>query len=408
MRKLPQYDRTCCEAQSRPTESIPLRVVGATHHPPNVFYTYPVNVVLFSKMNYQIPTYLMKARSLYYELRLEEAYPLFKQTFDSMSIEESCELVEFFSMFIRTLYELGKDEDLKSYREKLVTVPEKKRTPELDYQVGLSYLTQESGDLELARETFERILFKSQDVNLLARTKMGLATCHDIISRDWKICDSIISSINLDGLDPYLVDLVSVWKAKILRDSGQIEDAERALGTFLATVKAHFHWHAYLSGQVILGGVYLRQERFDRLLSIIKEVRAYCDRYPLRTIKRQIDHLADQIKGHNHSVPLIWERTRTSSVLKYEDRILQLNGDKPWQKLLLSLIREKVLPKQEIIQRLYRRNYRSKKDDKLIYGQLHLLKKHLLKLGFSQKLVTKETFGYRWVPEVSEVGEDIS
>lgn len=358
-------------------------------------------------MTHQPSTNLIRARALYHELRLEEAYPLFKNTFDELSIEDCCKFVDFFSMFIRTLYELGKDQDLKTYREKLSGIPEKKRTAELDYQVGLSYLTQDSGDLERAQAIFEKILVKTQDVNLVARSKMGLATCHDILRPDWKICDSIISSIEVDGLDPYLIDLVSVWKAKNLRDAGKINEAERALGTFLATVKAHFHWHAYLSGKVILGGVYLRQERFDRLLSIIKEVRAYCDRYPLRTIKRQIDHLADQIKGRNE-VPLIWERRRSSSVLKYEGKILFLNGDKPWQKLLLSLIREKVLPKQEIIKRLYRRNYRSKKDDKLIYGQLHLLKKHLLKLGLSQKSVTKGSSGYRWVPEVSEVDGDLS
>lgn len=357
-------------------------------------------------MKSEISPDLKRAQELYYELRLNEAYPLFKNAFNEMSIEKSCEHVEFFSLFIRTLYELGKDDDLKNYRKKLTSISEKKRTPELDYQVALSYLTQDSGDLNLALSIFEGILFRTQDLNLIARTKMGLATCHDILSRDWKICDSIINSIKVDGLDPYLKDLVSVWKAKILRDAGQNDEAERALGTFLATVKSDFHWHAYLSGKVILGGVYLRQERFERLLSIIKEVRAYCDKYPLRTIKRQIDHLADQIKGHEHSVPLVWERNRNFSVLKYEGKILQLTGDKPWQRLLLSLIREKVLPKQEIIQRLYRRKYRSKTDDKLIYGQLHLLKKHLLKLGFSQKSITKESFGYRWVPEVSEVGED--
>ncbi|NBT59385.1 hypothetical protein EBT16_11440 [bacterium] len=357
-------------------------------------------------MTLPIPTNLIRARTLYYDLRLEEAYPLFKESFDELGIEECCAHVDFFSMFIRTLYELGKDQDLKNYRSKLALIPERKRTPELDYQVGLSYLTQDSGDLDRAREVFEKIPTKTEDVNLLARSKMGLATCLDILRSDWKLCDSIISSIELKGLDPYLVDLVAVWKAKISRDSGKIEEAERALGSFLATVKAHFHWHAYLSGQVILGGVYLRQERFDRLLSIIKEVRAYCDKYPLRTIKRQIDHLADQIKGKAATVPLIWEKRRTSSVLKYEGKSLQLTGDKPWQKLLLSLIREKVLPKQEIMKRLYQRNYRSKKDDKVIYGQLHILKKHLVKLGLSQKLVTKESFGYRWVPEVSEVEGD--
>ncbi|NBX81839.1 hypothetical protein EBQ90_01950 [bacterium] len=350
---------------------------------------------------------LKRAKAFYYDLKLAEAFPLFQNFFEGKTIEACC-LEDSFSLWIRTLYELGEEEALKNYRDQLQNVPEKIRTPELNYQLALSLLTQEGCTVEDAKKCFEKILFQTKDIDLLARTKMGLATCHDILSGDWKICDSIIQSIQEDTLDPYLLDLVGVWKAKILRDSGDLEGAERAVGILLAKIKSHFHWHAYLSAKVILGGVYFRQNAFDRLLEIIKEVRGYCDQVPLRTIKRQIDHLAEQMRGQQAAEPIVLERSMSSSVLRYQDKTLHLSGDKPWQQLLMVLIREKVLPKKDIIQKLYQRSYRPKTDDKLIYGQLHLLKRNLLKLGLSQKLITKESRGYRWIAQVSEVEEGAS
>lgn len=345
------------------------------------------------------------ARKLYHELNLEGACNEYRSVFSSLSIEESCDLVEDFSLFIRCLYELDHRDELKIYQEQLKSIPEKNRNPNLGYQIALSYLTQESHSVAQAIQYFESLLFQTRDPNLLARIKMGLATCYDMQSGDWKVCDSIINSIDSSGIDPYLDDLTRIWKAKILRDSGQLSEAEHLIGKILAKIKSHFHWHAYLSAKVILGGIYLKQEKFNQLLEVIKEVRAYCDQYPLSTIQRQINYLADQIRGYQTSVSLVWEKSEGSSVLRYEDKSLVLTGEKPWQKLLYFLIQEKVLPKKEIIRKIYHRNYRPKSDDQLIYGHLSLLKKNLLKLGISQKLIAKDSRGYRWIPEVAEIEE---
>jgi hypothetical protein len=70
---------------------------------------------------------------------------------------------------------------------------------------------------------------------------------------------------------------------------------------------------------------------------------------------------------------------------------------------LVYFIKEKIVPKKEIIRNIYRREYRPKRDDKVIYGQLNILKRNLLKLGLSEKIIKKEPLGYRWIPEVSEV-----
>jgi len=346
---------------------------------------------------------LSRARSLYHDLNLEGACHEYRAVFQDLPIHKACDLVEDFSLFIRCLYELDYQSELNFYREQLGNISERNRNPNLGYQLALSYLTQNSDSVSEAIHCFEKLLSQTQDTNLLARIKMGLATCHDIQSGDWKICDSVVSSIEVKGLDPYLFDLVQVWKAKVLRDSGQLLEAENLIGKTIAKIRSHFHWHAYLSAKVILGGVYLKQERFDQLLEVIKEVRSYCDSYPLSSIRRQINYLADQIRGYESSTPLVWEKNPTSSVLRYEDKALVLTGEKPWQKLLFHLIQEKILPKKEIIRRIYHRQYHPQRDDKLIYGHLSLLKKNLLKLGISQKLVAKDSRGYRWIPEVSEV-----
>jgi len=345
---------------------------------------------------------IASATQEYQNLRLDRAYPLFIEIFENISNEEMVREVEVVSIFVRTLYELGKDEDLEKLRNRLDSIPKLKNQPALLYQLGLSLLTQNSPNVKKAKQLFETAVSTSSEPNLLARNKMGLATCLDILFGDHQTYSPIIFSIDEKKIDSYLSDLVGVWKGKILRDSGQLEEAERYLGALIARMKAEFNWHAYLSAKIILGGVYLRQKRYDRLLSVIKEVRAYCDKFPLRTIRRQMDHLADQIKGQEKRPALTWKKSGKIKTLKYQDKVLSMRGDQPWQRLLISLISQKMLPKKEIIRKLYKRNYRSKADDKLIYGQLHLIKKHLLKLGLSQKSVIKDSSGYRWNEEVFE------
>ena len=358
-------------------------------------------------MNSQESRKLARARKLYHELNLEGACNEYRSIFGGHSIEVCCDSVEDFSLFIRSLYELDYQEELKSYQEKLRAVPEKNRNPNLSYQLALSYLTHDPGSINQAIQCFEKLLFETREPNLVARAKMGLATCHDMQSGDWRVCGSIINSIEGDGLQPYLKDLTEIWRAKIFRDSGQLDEAEKLIGKTLAKIQSHFHWHAYLSAKVILGGIYFKQERFNQLLEVIKEVRSYCDQHPLSTIRRQINYLADQMRGYQTSIPLILEKSERLSVLRYEDRSLVLTGEKPWQKLLSCLIQEKILPKKEIIQKIYNRNYRPKSDDRLIYGHLSVLKKNLLKLGISQKLIAKDSRGYRWIPEVAEIEEKV-
>jgi len=349
---------------------------------------------------------LLRAKKLYHQLQLEDSFEILNSFFSDLSIEQAVEHDEAFSIYIRVLYELEKTELLLSYQNRLKGSSNSGKSVELEYQLAMSHLSDDLRQIEHAKKSFESLLFKTQDKNLLARIKIALSTCYDFLEGDWRICQSIIDSIDTEELNTYLLDLVSIWRAKLLRDSGELSEAELLLGKILAKVKSEYHWHAYLSAKVILGGVYFKQDRFNQLIDVIKEVKAYCDHYPLRTIKRQIEYLADQIKGQKPSTTLVWQHSSRQSILRYEDRTLSLSEEKPWQKLILYLIREKIIPKKDIIKKLYRREYRSKKDDKLIYGQLNLVKRNLLKLGLSEKTITREPFGYRWIPEVAEVRED--
>lgn len=357
-------------------------------------------MVLLSHMKKEQLSDLIRARELFSALRLQEAYPLFRRFFDQLPFNPVSEHAENFGLFIRVLYELGKEEELNFYQRALEKLYRENETTELGYQLALSYLTEDVSQVKTAKKMFEKIISHSANPNLTAKIKMGIATCYDILERDWAVCASVIDSIDEIGLDPYLRDLVQVWKAKNLRDAGVLESAERNLGTLLARVSPQFHWHAYFSAKVVLGGVYLKQGRFDRLLDLINEVRSYCSKYPLRTVQRQIDYLAEQIKGEPSSAPLLWERSPHTSILSYEGKTIHLRGEHPWEKLLMLLMQEKVAPKTEIIEHLYQRKYRPKTDDKLIYSHIYSLKKNLLKIGLSEKTVVKEPVGYRWVPEV--------
>lgn len=346
---------------------------------------------------------LQRGRELYRELRLDEACLIFQKFFDENSLENHPELSEFYSLYLRTLYELGKEEELQNQRKIIQQIGEAGKSPEIGYQLAMSYLSADLDKTESSKKIFEKLLTRTEEVNLLARIKMGLATAHDILTGDWRVTSSIIDSIQQEGLEPYLTDLLGIWRAKILRDSGQLEEAEQTLVVVFSKIKSDFHWHAYLSAKVILGGIYLKQNRYESLIEVIKEVRAYCDKYQLKTITRQIDYLAEQIRGETPRASLVLEHSQNTSVLRYEDKVLSLAGEKPWQKLLVYFIREKIVPKKEIIRNLYRREYRPKRDDKLIYGQLNLLKRNLLKLGLSEKSIKKEPLGYRWIPDVAEV-----
>lgn len=353
-------------------------------------------------MTPHVQNQLADAVEHYKKLNLEPSCFLFSEVFRSLSNEELMNQVSTLSLYIRTLYELGKDDELEQLRLRLEAISGWQSRAELLYPLALSLLTRNTPQLKEAKKLFEIALSQTSEPDLVARNKMGLATCLDILTGDYHSYEATIRSIDQKQIERYLCDLVSVWKGKILRDSGRHEEAEKFLGSLIAKVQPCFNWHAYLSAKIILGGVYLRQEKYDRLLSVIKEVRAYCDRYPLRTIRRQMDHLADQIKGQEKRPQLFWKKSGKMKVLRYQDQVLSLTGDQPWQKLLISLISKKILPKNEIIRKLYKRNYHPKKDDKIIYGQLHLIKKHLMKLGLSQKSVTKDAAGYRWNEEVSE------
>jgi len=348
---------------------------------------------------------LNRACQLYLNLRLKEAYPLFRRFFDQLPVRPQKEHADYFGQFIRVLYELGREDELSFYRNTLENLYRDTATTEIGYQLGMSYLTSDEIQVKTAKRIFEKLIEKPVDHDLLAKIKMGLATCHDFLAHDWGVCTSIINSIEEKDLSPYLLDLVSVWKAKNLRDAGLLKEAEAHLGTLLSRVSAQFHWHAYFSAKIILGGVYLKQGRFERLLDLVSEVKAYCAQNPLRTIQRQIDYLAEQIKGEPQRSRIELVNSQRQRILSYEGKTIPLHGEQPWEKLLLLFLQDRIAPKTEIIKHLYHRKYRHKSDDKIIYAHIHSLKKNLLKLGLSEKTIVKEPVGYRWLPDVTFVEE---
>ena len=82
-----------------------------------------------------------------------------------------------------------------------------------------------------------------------------------------------------------------------------------------------------------------------------------------------------------------------------------LTGNTAMEKLLLLLLKKKFVNKENIVKRIYARNYDSERDDKLIYYQIHSLRKRLSEIGLPSEAIRSKGNGYRLVPAVEMLGE---
>lgn len=335
---------------------------------------------------------LEKAKEHFQALRLQDAYTLFRRFYDRLPFRHQPEHAEYMGMFIRVLYELGRENELFFYRKELEKLFHQYRSAELGYQLAMTYLTENRSDLIHAKDLLEELIPQAQTEWLSCRIKMALANCYDILDGDVAACTLIIDSLK-EPADPYLRDLYWIWKAKNLRDRERLDDAESILQRVLARVNPSYNWYAYFSAKIIQGGIYLQRGDFESLVNLVTEVRGYCEKNPLRTIRRQIESLADAIRGQVPNQELSYVQKGSVMALTYNGKSISLNGKVPWEKLLLLLMHKKVAPKEKIIEHLYERPYAGASDDKLIYSHIHSVKKCLKRLGIPGEPISRDRSG---------------
>jgi DNA-binding winged helix-turn-helix (wHTH) protein len=71
------------------------------------------------------------------------------------------------------------------------------------------------------------------------------------------------------------------------------------------------------------------------------------------------------------------------------------------------LAKKRVIDKAHIVKALYDRHYQGEQDDKLIYYHIHSLRKRLKDIGLGLDAIEIDSGGYRLVPRVERIGEEL-
>jgi DNA-binding winged helix-turn-helix (wHTH) protein/predicted negative regulator of RcsB-dependent stress response len=345
---------------------------------------------------------LEEAKSLFYSLRLVESYNILRRFFDRLPFKPEPEHAEHMGMFVRTLVELGKEYELKFYLSEIERLYGKLKSPQLAFQLAIVYLHMNDPKIESAKRMIDAVLRDPTASALHAKAKLFLVVCYDR-EEDLDGCRGILDSIT-NVQDPALEQLVNIWKAKILVYEKKTEEAEALLKNILEKLSPKEDWYPYTSARLLLAEIYVNEKKMDAARVIRSEVRKVFDGKHFRSVQLQLDWLDKLMNASCDSEPLRIQENEGKTLVVYADKVLSLEGRNVTKKLLLLLAEKKFLDKASIVKDVYERQYDGLTDDKLIYYQIHTLRKCLKSIGLPPDAVINEGDGYRLVTEVEILG----
>ena len=118
---------------------------------------------------------LEKAKVYFYSWRMLEAYNIYRRYFDRLPFAPEKEHAEHIGLFVRILFELGKEFELKFYLSELERHYEKSKAPFIAYTLGVVYSYSGQLKMEAARSLFEGIVKDPNAKSYHPRAKMMLA-----------------------------------------------------------------------------------------------------------------------------------------------------------------------------------------------------------------------------------------
>lgn len=357
-------------------------------------------------MNGQHLEQLGAAKAHFYACRLVDAYHLFRRFFDRIPFQVEKEHAEHIAMFVRVLWELGKHHELKFYLAELEKHREKSKDPDIAYTLAVIYRSLPEPQDEKARDLLEEIIRNPLAKEYQIKAKIALAKYYDWKRNDLAACRELIFSIQ-EPSDERLRVLWEIWKAKVLRDEKNFDEAERTLSRIFETVTVESDWYAYASAKIIEAILYLKKGALDKALQIANEVQALFENRNFKSLKVEIDELHKQIRERTEMGCLRLFNGPEKSEVSYEKQSLELKRSSPAYKLLTLLMRKRFVDKESIIRLIYDRSYRNLDDDKLVYYHIHALRTRLRSIGVPGEAISNESNGYRWVPKVEISGEEL-
>lgn len=344
---------------------------------------------------------LEKAKKLFFNWRLLEAYQIFRRYFDRLPFKAEPGHAEYIGYFSRTLLELGKDYELKFYLNEIEKLYESYRTPELAYQLAGIYCAGPHGtrNYKAAKTLLEDVIRECKYPKIVVRAKLLLAFAYDADGGDTASCRKIIDSVT-DPVSEELDGLWQVWKAKILRDEKNYVASEKLLRKILLTLKPTDDWRTYFYARNILAIQHIRTGEIDKAKEEIKELKAAFEKRKLNSIKNAILQLEAEVEKQKSLGTVQFLQNEEVLNVQYRNRTYALKNKSAAEKLLMALARKGFLDRQSIVRLLFNRQYDPKNDDKTVYYHIHALRKLVSKFGIPPEAISLEENGYRLLPEV--------
>lgn len=344
---------------------------------------------------------LEEARIHFYAWRLIDAYHILKRYFDRLPFCFEKKHAEYIGMFVRCLFELGKEFDLKFYLHELEKRYAQTKDPWLAYTLAVVYFLKPPN--ESARELFESVLGDSTASHLHAKAKMMLADYY--LSKG----DISMSRALLDSLGP-IADLheqrlAQIWHAVIERRENKIDAAMERLRGVLRDIDSKKDWYSYLSALLVLALCHIDKGEKEAALRIHKDLKNLFRGRQFKATQIQLKWLDDKILEMLQTpsaLACIFKPNDT--LLRYQHKTVRLKGQAS-KKLLQLLVKKRAIDKATIVRNLYRRSY-LQGDDAIIYYHIHTLRKRLERIGLPRDTILHEANGYRFVKNFDIITEE--
>lgn len=241
---------------------------------------------------------LITAREHFYSLRLLEAYAIFRRFFDRIPFQPEKRHAEYIGMFARVLAELGKTGELKFYMGELERWYQRSREPSISYQLAIVYSYLPEPRTEAAKRIFEALMTDPAAGDYRLKARMMLADYYDM-KGDLAACRQLVFGVALEGIsDPTLQLMYRVWRSKILRDEGRLDEAELGLNQILDRTTIETNWYVYWWTRLILARVFVLRKKRREALAIVADVEEFLRTKRCRSLENHLESFRQFIDSH--------------------------------------------------------------------------------------------------------------
>lgn len=343
-----------------------------------------------------IHSQLVVARDLFYSWRLVEAYAVLRRYFDRIPFKPEPEHAEYIGIFVRTLAEIGKQDELHFYLAELEKHHLKESSPCIAYQLAIISIHLREPNFKNAISLLTPLL-SDPDVNLQTKAKMALAHCY-ASSEQTEKCRPLIDSIHPPS-DPPLLHLYWIWQAHVFRYEKQYLLAQQKVLQILEVVTEKEDWYAFFSAKLLEILLALDLHELQKARVTLEHLRAIFHGRNFKTVQihlKEVEYKILELSDHQ-KVTLI--EHSEGYLLQCQNGSLSLNHTNQLERLLIELAKKGFLSKKEIIETFHQRPYHPS-DDGRIYSIIHSLRKKLYE-HLGHRAILNESPGYRFCPAVT-------